>query len=107
MDETLPWMPLVNQVGLGGLAGFSVGYALKKVGKAFALLLGVLFMAMQWLASQGFLTVHWAEVEARVNPLLESESIAEAWRGLMVVFTHNLPFGGAFLSGLLLGVRRG
>jgi uncharacterized membrane protein (Fun14 family) len=107
VDETLPWLPLASQLGVGGLAGFSVGYALKKVGKLFALLLGALFMVMQWLAFEGLVTVHWGELEARLNPLLESESISEAWRRLLSVFTHNLPFAGAFVPGMLVGVRKG
>jgi uncharacterized membrane protein (Fun14 family) len=107
VEDSLPWWPLISQLGVGGVAGFAVGYALKKVGKLFALVLGLLFMAVQWLAFNGFLTVHWAEVEARLNPLLESDNLAEAWRGVVAVLTHNVLFAGAFLPGLMLGVRRG
>lgn len=107
MDAELPWWPLLSQLGVGGIAGFSVGYAVTKVGKGFALLLGLVFVVVQWLAFQGFLTVHWSEVEARLDPLLGSDSLAELWRGLLAVLTHNVLFAGAFVPALLLGMRRG
>jgi uncharacterized membrane protein (Fun14 family) len=100
-------MPFAEQLGFGLVAGFAVGYALKKLGKLLAVGLGLLFVTLQVLASLGFLTVHWGEVQARVDPLLEVDSLEGAWRGLLAVLTHNLTFAGAFVPGLVLGLRRG
>jgi uncharacterized membrane protein (Fun14 family) len=99
--------PHVEQLGFGAVAGFVVGYALKKVGKVVAVILGLLFVAIQGLAYGGFLTVHWGEVQARVDPLLGSESISTFWERLLDVLTFNLAFAGAFVPALLLGLRRG
>lgn len=107
VDLELNWWPFISQLGVGGIAGFAVGYALKKVGKVLAVLLGLLFVALQLLASQGFLTVHWNEVEARVDPLLQTDSLAGLWQRLIDVLTYNLAFAGAFVPGLVLGLRRG
>jgi uncharacterized membrane protein (Fun14 family) len=89
------------------VAGFASGYALKKVGKVLAVAVGLLFVVVQVLASQGFLTVHWAQVEAQVEPLLQVDSLASAWAALVAILTHNVAFAGAFVPGLLLGVRKG
>ncbi len=99
--------PYAEQLGFGLVAGFAVGYALKKVGKVVAVLVGLLFVAVQVLASQGFLTVHWGEVQARVDPWFETETLDGAWRSLVGVLTHNVTFAGAFVPGLVVGLRRG
>jgi uncharacterized membrane protein (Fun14 family) len=99
--------PYAEQLGFGLVAGFAVGYAMKKVGKVLAVLVGLLFIAVQVLASQGFLTVHWGEVQARVDPWFETDTLDGAWRSLVGVLTHNLTFAGAFLPGLVVGLRRG
>jgi len=99
--------PYAEQLGFGLIAGFAVGYALKKVGKLLAVALGLLFVVVQVLASQGFLTVHWGEVQARVDPWFETESLDGAWQSLLRVLTHNVTFAGAFVPGLIVGLRRG
>lgn len=99
--------PYAEQLGFGLVAGFAVGYALKKVGKLLAVVVGLLFVVVQLLASQGFLTVHWGEVQARVDPLFEADSLESAWQRLLRVLTHNVTFAGAFVPGLIVGLRRG
>ena len=108
MDVDLSsWWPLASQLGVGVVAGFAVGYALKKVGKLLAVAVGLVFVVVQLLAYQGLVTVHWGEVEARVDPLLATTSLEAAWRSLLDVLTYNLAFAGAFVPGLILGLRRG
>jgi uncharacterized membrane protein (Fun14 family) len=101
------WWPLASQLGVGLVAGFAVGYALKKVGKLVAVAVGLVFVVVQVLAWQGFLTVNWGEVQARVDPMLEVSSLESGWRTLVDVLTYNLAFAGAFVPGLILGLRRG
>lgn len=108
MDVDLSsWWPLASQLGVGLVAGFAVGYALKKVGKIVAVAVGLVFVVIQVLAWQGFLSVDWGEVQARVDPLLEAPALERGWRSLVDVLTYNLAFAGAFVPGLVLGLRRG
>jgi uncharacterized membrane protein (Fun14 family) len=100
-------VPYAEQIGFGMVAGFAVGFALKKLGKLAAVALGLVFILIQTLAYLGFLTVHWGEVQARVDPLFERDALASAWQGLLAVLTYNVAFAGAFVPGLLLGFRRG
>ena len=99
--------PYLQQLSFGALAGFAAGYALKKVGKLAAIVLGLLFIAVQILAYYGFVTIDWLEVQNRVNPLLESESLNRLWQALVNVLTYNLTFAAAFIPGLVIGLKRG
>ena len=99
--------PYLQQLSFGAIAGFAAGYALKKVGKLAALILGVLFIVIQVLAYYGFVRIDWLEVQNRVNPLLESASLNRLWQGLVNVLTYNVTFAAAFIPGLILGLRRG
>jgi uncharacterized membrane protein (Fun14 family) len=99
--------PYLEQVSFGALAGFAAGYALKKLGKLVAVAVGLLFIVIQLLAYYGFVTIHWIEVQRRVDPLLESQSLGQAWGWMVAVLTHNVTFAAALVPGFLLGLRRG
>ena len=99
--------PYLQQLTFGAVAGFLVGYSLKKVGKFVAIIVGLLFVAVQTLAYFGFLTVNWGQVQGTVDPLLEPESINDMWRGLVSLLTYNITFAVAFIPALVIGLKRG
>lgn len=90
-------------LSFGGIAGWSVGFTLKKFAKAAALVLGIVFMAIQGLAYNHFLTVNWTQIQKMVP----EPTIQNAWMSLMSVFTYNFPFAGAFIAGAYLGFSKG
>jgi len=100
-------MPWVQQLGFGAVAGFLAGYALKKVGKVLAVVLGVLFVTIQLLAWSGFISVNWGVVQDQIDPVLQPDSLQGAWQGLLRVLTYNIPFAAAFVPAFILGMRRG
>lgn len=104
LSAALPW---VQQISFGAVAGFVAGYALKKIGKLVAVIIGVIFIIIQLLAWTGFLSVNWGVVQEAVEPLLETESLDSAWNGLLRILTYNIPFAAAFVPAFILGVRRG
>jgi uncharacterized membrane protein (Fun14 family) len=99
--------PYLQQLSFGAVAGFAAGYALKKVGKVLAIIVGLLFVAVQVLAYYGFVQVNWLAVQDRVNPMLESENLGRLWQGLVNLLTYNVTFAAAFVPGLLFGLKRG
>ena len=99
--------PFASQLTFGGVAGFASGYALKKVGKLAAILLGLLFIGVQVLVYVGVAEVDWLRIQESVNPLLSPEALNRAWRNLMKLLTGNVPFAAAFIPGFLLGFQRG
>jgi len=99
--ETVPW----GALGIGGLAGFAAGYALKKLGRAVAFMVGLFFIGVQVLAYQGYLQVDWAGIQRDLAPALSAESMNSIWERAVSVLTYNLPFAGGFLPGFWLGFR--
>lgn len=104
LSAALPW---VQQLTFGAVAGFVAGYALKKIGKLAAIIVGILFVIIQLLAWTGFLSVNWGVVQDAVDPLLKTESLDSAWSGLLRVLTYNIPFAAAFVPAFVWGVKRG
>lgn len=104
LSAVWPW---VEQIGFGAVAGFVAGYTVKKIGKVVALVLGLLFIAVQLLAWSGFINVNWDVVQRQVDPLLTGESLQGTWRGLLALLTYNVPFAAAFVPAFIIGLRRG
>ncbi|MGM0599876.1 MAG: FUN14 domain-containing protein [Candidatus Rifleibacteriota bacterium] len=90
-------------LGSGGIAGWAVGFTLKKFAKLAALIVGIAFISIQYLAYYRYITIDWDRIQASVP----NESIERSWAGIMSVLTYNLPFAGAFLVGFWLGFRKG
>lgn len=95
---------LLPDLSFGGLLGFAAGYAIKKVGLIALFIVGAIFILVQLLAYQGLLTVNWLRVQALAEPALRQggEQLG-SW--MLRVLQTNLPFGGAFVAGLLIGLR--
>jgi len=98
---TLPW----GSLGLGGLAGFAAGFALKQVGRIVALVVGLFFIGVQVLAYQGYLHVDWAGIQRDLAPALAPERIESMWSKVVAVLTYNLPFAAGFVPGFWMGLR--
>ena len=99
--------PYIQQLSFGAIAGFAAGYALKKVGKVVALVLGLFFILLQVLAYYGFVRIDWVEVQNTVNPLLGSESLGNLWQRLLNILTYNISFAAAFVPAFIWGLRKG
>jgi uncharacterized membrane protein (Fun14 family) len=90
-------------LGSGGIAGWAVGFTLKKFAKLAALVVGTVFMAIQYLAYKRYITIDWE----RIRESVPDEAIEQSYSELMSVLTFNLPFAGAFVVGFWLGFRKG
>ena len=99
--------PYLGQITFGGLAGFVAGYALKKLGKIAALVLGLFFIGLQLMAYYGLVEINWTRIQASVEPLLGEEQMRTLWQRLIDVLTYNAPFAGGFVAGLVLGLKKG
>ncbi len=98
--------PLAS-LGFGGAAGAVVGYAAKKMTKLLALLLGVLFIILQVLVYNGFISVNWGAVQSSAEGVWRSpEGVTLADRAWSIL-SANLPFGGGFAAGFALGFKLG
>jgi uncharacterized membrane protein (Fun14 family) len=96
--------PLVTQLGVGGIVGLCIGYALKKIAKIVAVLIGVFALGLLYLETQGLISVDWLGVEAWGNTALSGLGRMEGALGMML---SNLPFAGGALIGFGIGIRMG
>jgi uncharacterized membrane protein (Fun14 family) len=96
--------PLLTQLGVGGLAGLCSGYAMKKMGKVIAFIIGIVFLFLQLLAYQGFITINYQPLIEWANGITSQIGLAES---ALIVIIANLPFGGGFLAGFVIGLKVG
>lgn len=94
---------LVTTLGVGGIAGWAVGYTLKKVAKILAIIIGISVVSLQYLAYKNWITIDWEKVQSAVD----KQALENGAQGLMSIITYNLPFAGTFLIGFWLGFRKG
>jgi len=97
----------VRLAGLGALLGFSAGYAVKKIGRMFLLVLGLEFIFLQSLAVMNLVTIHWERIGRRTDRHLSVEGQARAESRLVTLLTTNIPFKASFLGTFYLGFRFG
>jgi uncharacterized membrane protein (Fun14 family) len=65
-------MPFVGTIGFGGIAGFLVGFALKRIMKILAVIAGVFFAALMYLESQHIVNVNWDKLQTISNSILST-----------------------------------
>lgn len=90
-------------LGIGGAAGWAVGFTTKKLAKIVAVILGLVFISVQYLAYKSYITVDWEKIKAAV-PNAQLQDTAGSF---LHIVTYNLPFAGSFLLGFWAGFRKG
>ncbi len=89
----------ILQLGIGGLAGFALGYALKKIFKIFLILLGLYVASLLYLANAGIIEIRY---EKLFPAGLNLTQLARNWAEVFL----NLPVAG-FVVGFVIGLKRG
>jgi uncharacterized membrane protein (Fun14 family) len=96
--------PLLTQLGVGGIAGLCTGYALKKIGKLIAIILGLAFIVLELLAYRGIISINYSALQDWANGVIGQVGQAE---GILTVIIGNLPFAASFLVGFAIGLKLG
>ncbi len=96
--------PLLTQLGVGGVAGLCVGFALKKIGKLVAVLIGIAFLGLEFLAWKGIININYDALTAWANELFAQVGVLE---GVLSAIIANLPFATSFLVGFAIGLKMG
>ena len=97
-----------TQVGLqttgGGIAGFALGYAAKKIVKFVFIVGGVALGVLAYLDHQGIIPVPWEYMTAiSISP---GEAATQA-QALLDAMVGVVPLGGGFAIGTTIGFKRG
>ena len=96
--------PVVFQLGVGGIGGFIVGYAIKKISKLIVIIIGLFLIALIYLSTQGILVIKWDALWNALSGSLSGLGSAFSW---LTGVISLLPFAGSFLVGFLLGFKMG
>ena len=99
MSEILS--PLGYQLGIGGIGGFIVGFAIKKISKLIAILIGLFMIALLYL---GIISINYDALWSALANALGMAGSAFSW---LVSILSFLPFVGSFVVGFLLGFKLG
>ncbi len=94
--------PLLTQLGVGGIAGLCVGYALKVVGKIIAFVIGLAFIGIELLAYKGIISINYQALTDWANGVIGQVGAAE---GIFSAIVANLPFAASFMVGLAIGFK--
>lgn len=96
--------PLVYQLGVGGVGGFIVGFALKKLSKLVLMLIGLFIIALIYLSTQGIININYDALWNAISNLFGMAGEAFSW---LVSVLSLMPFIGSFIAGFLLGFKLG
>jgi len=98
MSEVL--IPIAYQLGVGGIGGFFVGYAARKITR-IAIIIGVFAFSLLYLAYTGVFDINY-DAFMEFLPGLAGPVV-----GLMAPFISTIPFLASFFVGLWFGLKKG
>jgi uncharacterized membrane protein (Fun14 family) len=99
--------PLIAQIGVGGVVGFIVGFAVKKLFKLLAILVGLIFVFAQYLAWEGFIDIHYDRIYEAAQNLIQQAGTSVTEFNIPAFITANIPMAGSFAAGLAIGLKKG
>jgi len=102
MNDVLP--SIIFQLGLGGVGGFIIGYALKKISKIILVLIGLFIISLVYLGVKGVISINY---DALLNSISGLFGIAYAASSWLVQILALVPFAGSFIVGFLIGLKLG
>ena len=102
-----------TSIGFGGIAGFLIGYAIKKAVKIMLLIVGLFFAALAYLNYQGILTINWDKLTASASGATTGLGNATGQvAGLSdqvapTLLNFGIPLTGSFAAAFVLGFMKG
>lgn len=102
MSEIL--LPIAYQLGAGGILGFIVGYAVKKMMKILAVIVGLFTLVLIYLGHVGVINVNYDKLAEAIENMYGSAGGASQW---LTPIVANLPFAGTFMVGAAIGFKAG
>jgi uncharacterized membrane protein (Fun14 family) len=105
--------PILSNLSFGAIMGYCSGSAMKKVGKALAVVIGVGFIGLQTAVSAGYIEVDWAKIsgglltkmDATGDGKFDGEDVKAYWKKIRAVLTNKVPAAGGFSLGFMYGVK--
>ena len=115
------YSPLLGTVGIGGLAGFLIGFVIKKLFKILAIVAGVFFAVLMYLEQQGMVNINWDKINvvyhgvlSTITNTISNSTTASGGVGgshaaasLLPTMTNlGIPLTGSMAAGFAIGFLR-
>ena len=113
-DPALPvFAGLAGQISVGGVLGYSVGYATREIGKKIMYYAGASVVALQGLSYAGYITIDWTRIFQTINKTVDAngdgkfdaEDVRVWWQRFRAMISNGIPGSAAFLGGVYMGLR--
>jgi uncharacterized membrane protein (Fun14 family) len=104
---------ILTSVTSGGVAGFLIGYAIKKGIKIILTIAGLFLAALAYLNYQGLISVDWNTVVSMSNKAVTELSNNTAHLSVVdsqvvpTLMNFGVPLTGSFAAGFVLGCIKG
>jgi uncharacterized membrane protein (Fun14 family) len=106
---------MLTSVSSGGIAGFLIGYAVKKGIKIIIGIAGLFLAGLAYLNYKGLVSVDWEKITTVSNKAISEFSIGSASYASSVMdsqvvptmMNFGVPLTGSFAAGFILGCLRG
>ncbi len=96
---------LTSQIAIGGIIGFFIGFAIKKITKVALFILGIFFIALLYLEYNGYIVINYAKFEEAFGKI--GSSIAGQLAVPATPILTNIPLLGGFGVGFIIGLKKG
>ena len=102
-----------TSIGFGGIAGFLIGYAIKKAIKIMMIIIGLFFAALAYLNYQGIVTINWDKLGSTAtgtttglgNATGQIAGISDQVAPTLINF--GIPLAGSFAAAFAFGFMKG
>ena len=94
--------PIVDLLVIGAIAGYFIGYLIKKL-VHLALTIGVFIFLLMYMLHMDAIDLNFAELSAAITGYADVFLDRLGFEALV----SSTPFVGSFVVGLVLGLRRG
>jgi uncharacterized membrane protein (Fun14 family) len=102
---------VVTTIGGGFFGGLLIGYALKKVIKILAVVVGLFLAGLAYLQYQQIATIHWHKVEGAIttlaNPTTSTINGNSNVAALVMMSNIGIPLTSSMSVGFTIGFMKG
>jgi len=101
--------PTLFSIGPGGLIGFLVGFAIKRIFKILAVIVGLFLGALIYLQSQSLISINWDKLQAMTQSTASMLAHTLTDTSQISVISGNLgiPLTGGLAAGFAFGILKG
>jgi uncharacterized membrane protein (Fun14 family) len=111
--------PFATSIGFGGVAGFLIGYAIKKVMKVMLIIVGLIFVGFIYLEYHKVLSIDWNKIQLSVenglsgivnmtNGNIPAEFPSGGDQLVSAALTnYGIPITGSLAAGFVIGFIKG